>query len=515
MVINYSFDELPVEYNTWILFRQVVDIILINDFLSYCIFAFTVFRVPDGLSLSSHALRWLVGFDLILFNLWVKTEAHHIVKDYGWYWGDDFFERGRLVPSPSPDSSGTVFDTSLGFDGVFEMAAHPVYSVGYAGYYGLSLIAGSYALFFVSLWAHAMQFGFLVWFDNPSNGNIMLIDIERAYSQKQLIGARTPPPVPSTPLASALELPRPVHTKLGPANLSTPVHTDAKTETKAEVEAEPNTLSPASPSRSVTVHTLHIRTDSDSLIRVDNDSEAERVKSHRPRHSRNKSTSKHDLFAHYFRKDVVGLKNINLLRASDLKLDLLTLYIVLPSILLNTTATYLLHALAWRVFHSFVLGGILRAQSKGKRLVRHFVEFIRDLLYVHLVIVLAVDSFWFLIVSFALLAWKTYTPPVEWTASDQFLRHPWSRWFFGYFFILDYLAQLSYTGIYQFLNNPERTMSGATIFGLALTSTSHAVFSVAVASVGVHWWFLSFVERLHMKKLYGDSIRKEAGLTKD
>ncbi|ELU40221.1 phosphatidylethanolamine N-methyltransferase [Rhizoctonia solani AG-1 IA] len=480
--------ELPVEYNTWLLFRQMVDIILINDFLSYCMFAFTVFRVPDDLSLSSHALRWLVGFALILFNLWVKTEAHHIVKDYGWYWGDVFFERGRLVPSPLPDSSGTVFDTSLVFDGVFEMAPHPMYSVGYAGYYGLSLIAGSYALFFVSLWAHAMQFGFLVWFENPH--------IERAYGQKQLIGARTPL-VPSTPLASALELPKPVHAKLGPANLSTPVHTDAKTETKAEVEAEPNTLSPASPSRSVTVHTLHIRTDSDSLIRVDNDSEAERVKSHRPRHSRNKSTSKHDLFAHYFRKDVVGLKNINLLspillRASDLKLDLLTLYIVLPSILLNTTATYLLHALAWRVFHSFVLGGILRAQSKGKRLVRHFVEgrwrargvfykletnlyyeFVRDLLYVYLVIVLAVDSFWFLTASFALLAWKTYTPPVEWTAGDQLLRHT--------------------LGV--------RTMSGAALFGLALISGSHAVFSLAVNSP-------------HMKKLYGDSIRKEAGLTK-
>jgi phosphatidylethanolamine N-methyltransferase len=99
-----------------------------------------------------------------MFNLWVKTEAHHIVKDYGWYWGDVFFERGRLIPSASND---TVFDTSLVFDGVFEMAPHPMYSVGYAGYYGLSLIVGSYALFFVSLWAHAMQFGFLVWFENP------------------------------------------------------------------------------------------------------------------------------------------------------------------------------------------------------------------------------------------------------------------------------------------------------------------------------------------------------------
>ena len=43
--------------------------------------------------------------------------------------------------------------------------------LGYAGYYGLSLIVGSYPVLFVSIAAHAAQFGFLVFFENPRECN--------------------------------------------------------------------------------------------------------------------------------------------------------------------------------------------------------------------------------------------------------------------------------------------------------------------------------------------------------
>lgn len=171
-----NFQTLPIEYNIWLFFRHIVDIILLNDFVSYCLFAFSHCTFPPSHSVPLHILRWTAGWTLVFFNLWVKVDAHRVVKDYAWFWGDCFFR----------SMSGIVFD------GVFEMAPHPMYSVGYgrspfllpnsgrfrligfvwsrvfaAGYYGLSLIVASHTVLFVSLAAHACQFAFLVFFENP------------------------------------------------------------------------------------------------------------------------------------------------------------------------------------------------------------------------------------------------------------------------------------------------------------------------------------------------------------
>ncbi|KAJ3154184.1 phosphatidylethanolamine N-methyltransferase [Geranomyces michiganensis] len=149
--VAYDYESMPIEFNTWILYRGLVDIILVNDFSNYVAFAVAYYESPEGGYGWLDALRYAAGIVMLLFNLWVKTDAHRVVKDFAWYWGDFFF----------------LVDASLTFDGVFEMAPHPMYSVGYIGFYATALIAQSYWVLFVSLAAHAGQMVFLHFVENP------------------------------------------------------------------------------------------------------------------------------------------------------------------------------------------------------------------------------------------------------------------------------------------------------------------------------------------------------------
>ncbi|KAJ3144480.1 phosphatidylethanolamine N-methyltransferase [Geranomyces variabilis] len=149
--VAYDYEAMPIEFNTWILYRGLVDIILVNDFSNYVAFAVAYYESPEGGYGWFDALRYAAGIAMLLFNLWVKTDAHRVVKDFAWYWGDFFF----------------LVDASLTFDGVFEMAPHPMYSVGYIGFYATALIAQSYWVLFVSLAAHAGQMVFLHFVENP------------------------------------------------------------------------------------------------------------------------------------------------------------------------------------------------------------------------------------------------------------------------------------------------------------------------------------------------------------
>ncbi|KAK4960779.1 phosphatidylethanolamine N-methyltransferase [Elasticomyces elasticus] len=432
---DYKFEDAPVEYNTWLLFRRVVDLILMCDFVTYCCFAVACGGRPVNEGLAMTIARWTSGIALVVFNLWVKLDAHRVVKDYAWYWGDFFY----------------LVDQELTFDGVFEMAPHPMYSVGYAGYYGISLMAASYKVLFISVIAHAAQFAFLTLVENPH--------IEKTYNSP-------PPKKRQIDMSDISERPKSSDSDAGQENIA--------------------------PARQPSpIHNL------------------------------------------------IGLDNVNLHRVTDVSVILLQVYLYSVAFLTPSTtawqAFFVINAVLWRFWYSAGIGFILDQQSKEKRWTRHFVKYGESTeeawrqwkgIY-HLSMTMCYASF-------VCAAWKMYHLPPDWTYGMASLRHVigtalvalqlWTvisiyeslgefGWFFGDFFF-DYAPKLNYSGIYRFLNNPERVLGLAGVWGAAIITWSKAVFFIALLSHVLTLCFIQFIERPHMQRRYGQSLRQDSGLSK-
>lgn len=447
LVKDYNFYTAPIEYNTWLLFRHFVDLVLMSDFTNYIMLAVSCYSTSHQ-SLLLQVGRWLAGITLFFFNLWVKLDAHRVIKDYAWYWGDFFF----------------LEEVQLTFDGVFELAPHPMYSIGYAGFYGICLMTASYTLFFASILAHIAQFAFLIVVENSH--------IEKTYN---------PPRVPKR--KSTLD-------------------SDSSKKLRAAIFARAS----RSPSEYLPEEALS------------NDVISDKFGQHKP-------------------PALLILKNFHITRSSDIltilcAVNFLALLAVPHSYFWDSVVFF--SALTWRLFHNWGLGYILISQSENKGWTRLFLKHGKTpadayeqwqaiynlsttMSYVCLFVVcyrqreltsnIPYWPFKYIIGSMliALHAWTSFS---IYESLGEF------GWFFGDFFFPEEAKPLTYSGIYRYLNNPERLFGIVGVWGLALISGSISGYFLAFVWTFGGLIFIKTVEQPHMQKLYGGQIRDEAGLTK-
>lgn len=182
-----------------------------------------------------------------------------------------------------------------------------------------------------------------------------------------------------------------------------------------------------------------------------------------------------------------------------------------------------INALGWRLWYALGLGYILDRQSKKKNWTKHFIKYgdtkeeawrqWKSLYHMSMTMSHA---------SFVAVAWKMYSLPADGLNGLALFRHVlgvamialqlWVAmsiyeslgefgWFCGDFFYDPPSKSLTYSGIYRFLNNPERVLGLAGVWGIAIITWSPAIFYLATTAHILNLAFLQFVEKPHVIKV--------------
>lgn len=94
--VDIFIQDFPAEFNAWVAFRGLVEVVLALDLVrsvlhgpshflqgTYFIMCLVLFEAPSELSLSVLA-GYLVGCFLCFIGLWAKSDAYRVIGDFAW-----------------------------------------------------------------------------------------------------------------------------------------------------------------------------------------------------------------------------------------------------------------------------------------------------------------------------------------------------------------------------------------------------------------------------------------------
>lgn len=238
--------------------------------------------------------------------------------------------------------------------------------------------------------------------------------------------------------------------------------------------------------------------------------------------------------------NVFIVKNFDPFRASDVALVIVVGLLISTVILgswsesgpLSSDAFFIGNAIFWRSTASLVLAYVLVRQEQDRFWTRHYREIgsseteafenwkrLMNLLTClqHVSFLLCayrlfslpsleemMSGFLAARVIFAIMLWGlTY-----WSFSSSFDTLGDFGWFYGDFFLEPpEHAQLTYTGIYRYINNPDVYLGHVWMYAVAILCSSWELFVVGFAAQSAHVVFLQLVEKPHLRAIYSNKVR--------